>query len=136
MAGVGNLPSPNETQSDVPDSLIGRFIDRLDHMQIKICSGMQNEIDGMHDTLRKHRDEHRSIWQHSLQIAELQGDLKHVQRLPQAPSSVKAAKPMAPPGQPPGSHRGPGTLAPTPSMAQSSGSTFDFDDLELAEMLR
>ena len=44
MAGVGDVPVPGESEHDVPDSYIGRFIDRLDHLQFKALKPVIDDV--------------------------------------------------------------------------------------------
>ena len=111
MAGVGAL-----AEHDVPDSMIGRFIDRLDHIQFRIANPLSESV----ASFQRQGDTHSStisslqtiVREHAAMMVD------HESRLAQLQSSFGAIT-----ARPPSvaSHRGAGTTLPAPQpMVQGS----------------
>ena len=66
MAGIGDAVLAGEDTHDVPDSLIARFIDRLDHFQFRLLRPVEANVETheiMLANLRARMDELNEIVQ-------------------------------------------------------------------------
>ena len=44
MAGVGDVPVPGSVVEEIPDTYVGGFIDRLDHLQFKVLKPVVDDV--------------------------------------------------------------------------------------------
>lgn len=107
MSGVGDV-------DDIPDSLVGRFIDRLDHQQHRLIKANTDGLSNVRGVVIGHEQIH-------LELLYLIDDLDNrVQSLSTSFRQICARPPIAD-----ASHRGPGTVARQRSVIE------EFDDFLL-----
>ena len=121
MAGV-NIDVP---AGDVPDSMIGRFIDRLDVVQYKTCGKLSKDIAALEQKMET-RDKdaaafERTIVDQATSIASLQTRTAELEDRLSNLQSQRSVTPASTPA-PTGSHRGRGFLPPshTAHLAESA----------------
>ena len=112
MSGIGDI-------DDMPDSLIGRFIDRLDHLQHRRIKANTDAISSVRGTVSTHEQTHDEL--RSL-IADMDS---RVCALQTAFGRITAHPPTS------SSHRGPGGLPLQPTRPRTYIDDFDdFLDLD------
>ena len=134
MAGLGNV-------EDVPDTLIGRFIGRLNHIQFKLVQHVSSNVSVLIAKTKTLKEDgiavQNAIVTQSMHISGIQKPSSehaealagHEARLCHLASQMAKIGPMGQTPAPSPSHRGPGTVMPSPT----AHATFDFDTLEMGE---
>ena len=114
MAGVGNLPIDTSPRADVEDSVVGRFIDKLDHLQYRVLTPLSLSI----SKIDEHIAEHGSAVFDLQKVTPMHADMlraleDHEERLTQLAGTVSRLRQQTQVAV--ASHRGPGTLPPASS---------------------